>query len=363
MKKTITLILINCIIISKSAFSQNRLSAIQEYVELQVRLNHFSGVILVANKEKIIYHKAFGYADREWNISNTLESKFEIASLTKQFTAAAILKLEEQHKLSLTDKLSKYFPNYPYGDQVTLHMLLSHTSGIADYGASSKLSDLHRVALPKDSIIALLKTHPYQFTPGTKWSYSNYGYFLLGYIVEKVSKQSYEDYLNKYIIKNISLQNTSFNRIDSVLAFRVKGYSSSEKDGWKNAEFISMEIVYSAGALISTAKDLYSWQNALLDGKVVSKESLTKMTTSYLHNYGYGLGIDTFKNHRRIFHQGEIPGFTSFLGNFPNDKLSVVVLSNEGDDVTSMANALSSIMLGLPFEVPGKKRATGMGVH
>lgn len=353
MKKIIITTLVAFSLWPLTGFSQENYSAaIEKYMNAEVAVKQFSGCVLVANKTGIIYQKAFGFADREWEINNRIDSKFEIGSLTKQFTAAAILQLAEQHKLSLSDKLSKYFPGYPKGDNVTVHMLLDHTSGIADYTTLPRFNALHTLPLPKDSIIALFKNQPYSFSPGTKWSYSNSGYFLLGCIIEKVSGQSYSDFLKQHIINKAQLTNTAVNQTDSILNYRAKGYSMPEKGGWKNAEYFAMEFPFSAGSIISTAFDLYSWENALLKGDVISKTSVAQMTTPYLNHYGYGLIIDSVDNHRRFSHSGAIPGFTSYLANFPNDEVSIVILSNNDSQVEAIADGLSSIVFNRPFQMP-----------
>ena len=352
MKKIIFIALIGYIWPLSGAAQNNHTATIEKYMNAQVNIKEFSGVVLVSEKGKIIYHKAFGYADLEWNLANTLNSKFEIGSLTKQFTAAAILQLAEQRKLNLNDPLSAYFPGYPKGDSVTLDMLLNHTSGIADYTGLPSFYPLHTLPLAKDSVIALFKNQPYMFAPGTKWKYSNSGYFLLGCIIEKVSKQTYGDFLKNNILNKASMVSTGVNHIDSILAFRVKGYSRLESGAWRNAEYFSMEIPFSAGSLISTAQDLYLWQNALQKGKIISKESLAKMTIPYLNHYGYGLIIDSMENHRRISHSGAIPGYTSYMGNFPNEDISIIILSNNDSQVGAIAGGLSSILFNFPFQMP-----------
>lgn len=334
------------------AAQNNHPATIEKYMKAQANVKAFSGAVLIAEKGNIIYNKAFGYADREWNLVNTMDTKFEIGSLTKQFTAAAILQLAEQHKLNLNDKLSTYFPGYPKGDSVTLHMLLNHTSGIADYTGLPRFYPLHTLPLVRDSVIALFKNQPYTFAPGIRWNYSNSGYFLLGCIIEKVSKQSYGDFLKQNILNKTSMVSTAVNHIDSILAYRAKGYSRLESGGWRNAEYFSMEIPFSAGSLISTTQDLYHWEDALLKGKIISNESLSKMTTPYLNHYGYGLFIDTFQNHRRIAHSGAIPGYTSYLGNFPNEDISIIILSNDDSEVGAIAEGISSILFNLPFQMP-----------
>jgi len=326
-------------------------SLIDQYMQAQVTVNEFSGVILVANKGLIIYKKPFGYADREWKIPNSIETKFEIGSLTKQFTATAILQLAEQDKLNLNDKLSKYFPGYPKGDSVTLHMLLTQTSGIVDYTSIPEFYSLHTLPLKTDSVIALFKNKPYLFSPGSKWSYSNSNYFLLGCIIEKVTSKAYRSYMDE-IIKKAGLKNTFVNQLDSILDFRARGYSKLEKGGWKNSDYMSMELPYSAGSMISTVEDLFKWQNELLKGMIISKPMVSKMTTPNLNNYGYGLIIDSLANHVRISHAGAIPGFTSFLAAFPADRISIAVLSNDDCNSNVIGDAIASILFNIPVEIP-----------
>jgi CubicO group peptidase (beta-lactamase class C family) len=327
---------------------------IDNYMQAQVNINEFTGTVLVAQKGTIIYEKAFGMADREWNIPNTVQSKFEIGSITKQFTAACILQLAEQGKLSLDDKLSKYFADFPKADSVTIHMLLTHTSGIKDYTQVPEFSKVCTLRLEKDSMVALIKKQPFGFSPGTEWSYSSSGYFLLGYIIEKVSGKSYNDYVANNIIQKAGLKNTCVNRWDSILLYRAKGYRKTT-NGWKNAYYISMEGPYSAGAIISTIEDLYQWDNALFSNKIISAASFSKMTTPYKAHYGYGLFIDSFQHHLEIGHSGGINGFNSFLGRFPTDDVVVAGLSNEETANTEgIVNALAAIVFGIPVTVPYK---------
>ncbi|WP_295791968.1 serine hydrolase [Mucilaginibacter sp.] len=333
---------------------KNYPAMLNKYMQAQVNANDFSGAVLVAYKGNIIYKKGFGYADREWKLINTTDTKFQICSLTKQFTAAAILQLAEQRRLNLYDKLSAYFPGYPKGDSITLHMLLNHTSGIADYTGLPGFNAIRTQSLSKDSVIGLFKNQPYRFSPGTKWDYSNSNYFLLGYIIEKVTKQPYDVYLYKNVIQKAGLRNTAVNETDSVLANRAMGYTKAETGGWKNAEQFPTGLVYSAGSVISTITDLYNWQKALAGGKIVSPDMLAKMTTPYLKNYGYGLTIDTLEHHRRIWHGGAAPGFTSYLCSFPAEEISIVILSNNFSNSNLIGDALASILFDRPVQLPYK---------
>ena len=223
MKKIIVIIFL----FPLAVFAQkNYDSLLDNYMQAQVAVYDFSGAVLVAQKGKVIYEKAFGMANREWNIPNTVQTKFRIASITKQFTAAAILQLAEQGKLTLDDKLSKYFPDFPKGDSVTIHMLLNHTSGIKDFFKIPTFTTTVEV-LPysKDSVVAFFKNQPYDFSPGSQFRYNNSAYFLLGCIIEKVSGQTYSTYLNQNLITKAGLQNTSVNELDSILANRASGYT------------------------------------------------------------------------------------------------------------------------------------------
>ena len=331
-----------------SLAQKNISTLLDNYMQAQVNVNEFTGTVLVAQEGKIIYEKAFGMADREWNIPNTVQSKFEIGSITKQFTSACILQLAEQGKLSLDDKLSKYFADFPKADSVTIHMLLTHTSGIKNITEVPEFGKVAALHLEKDSVVALIKKQPYIFSPGTKWSYSSSGYFLLGYIIEKVSGKSYSDYVYNNVIQKAGLKNTCVNRWDSILLYRAKGYGKTT-GGWKNADYISMEGPYSAGAIISTIEDLYQWDNALFSNKIISAASFSKMTTPYKENYGYGLSIDSFQHHLEIGHNGGINGFSSFLGRFPTDDVVVAGLSNdETSNTTGIVNALAAIVFDIP---------------
>jgi CubicO group peptidase (beta-lactamase class C family) len=342
--------------LSFQASAQNTSSKLDHYMQAQAKVNEFSGVVLIAKKEVILYKQAFGFADRELNVRNTVDTKFQIGSITKQFTAASILQLVEQGKLSLDDKLIKYFPDFPKGDAVTLHMLLNHTSGIKDYTTLPEFWRKESLPFDHDQMISLFKNQPYDFLPGTKFNYSSSGYYLLGVVVEKLSQKSYSRYVLDNLILKTGLENTFVNRWDTIVANRAKGYSKT-KEGWKNAGYISMEGPYSAGAMISTVDDLYRWNTALFKGKVLSKTSFDLMTTPYLEYYGYGLEIDSLDSHFRIAHTGRISGFTSYLSYYPKTDVTVVTLSNDDQTYSaSIARALAAIVFNLEVSTPYKPK-------
>jgi CubicO group peptidase (beta-lactamase class C family) len=331
---------------------KNYPALLDNYAQAAFTVKDFNGTVLVMQKGKAIYKKAFGMADREWNIANTVNTKYRIGSVTKQFTAACILQLAEQGKLNLDDKLSKYISDYPKGDSITIHMLLNHTSGIKNYTAIPEFFPKAALPLSIDTMIALFKNKPFDFSPGTKWSYSNSGFFLLGVIVEKTSGKTFNNYLLDNIIKKLGLKNTLMDNLDSVLTYRAKGYGQNEQDVWQHAMYISMEGPYSAGAMVSTVDDLYRWTKALHNNQVISAASTKKMLTPYKENYGYGIGIDSLKTHKRVSHNGGIPGFASYLGYFPVDDICVAIISNNESNSTTLGIALSSIMYNLPVQIP-----------
>ncbi len=295
-------------------------------------------------------------ADRELNVPNTIQTKFEIGSITKQFTAASILQLVQAGKISLDDKLSKYFQDFPKADSVSIHMLLTHTSVIKNYTEIPEFSKIATLPFEKDTMVALIKKQPFDFSPGSQMHYSSSGYYLLGYIIEKVTGKSYSDYVFENVIQKAGLKNTCVNRWDSVLSYRAKGYWKTPTV-WKNAVYISMEGPYSAGAIISTIEDLYQWNNALFSDKILSPALFTKMITPYLNHYGYGLIIDTFQHHLRIAHKGGIPRFVSNLSRFPSDEVVLASLSNnQYTHIDGIVNTLACIILDIPLVTPYKHK-------
>jgi CubicO group peptidase (beta-lactamase class C family) len=341
---------------------KNYSKLIDDYMQAQVKVNHFNGNLLVTRKGTVLYEKSFGLADVEWKIPLTASTLFQVGSVTKQFTASAVMQLVEQGKVSLDDKLSTYFPGFPKGDSVTVHMLLNHTSGIFDYTEIDGFMNWAQLALSTDSLVARFKDRPYNFSPGTKWRYCNSGYFLLGMIIEKASGMSWRNFVYRNVIGKAGLQHTDINRWDSVMTGRARGY---ERAGEKviNAPYVSMEIPYAAGAIISTTHDLDQWTRALYKGKVVSPASLKKMTTPYMGKYGYALLIDSTGNHKRIWHNGGIPGFETYLGHYPDEDITIVVFSNFESGSTRIGTGIGGILFGEKVEMPGEKKGVALSAE
>lgn len=354
MKKIFFLLFLPVSSLAQKNYSQE----LDRYVQAQMNVKGFSGAVLVMKKNLVLLKKAYGLADREWNIANTTDTKFRIGSITKQFTAACILQLIEQGKLNPDDKLSKFIPGFPKGDSVTIHMLLNHTSGIASYTDIPEFVNVATLSWSKDSMISFFKSRPYNFSPGTKFQYNNSGFFLLGYIIEKVSGQSYNDYLRQHIFDKLGMMNTGVDRPDSILPKRARGYTKVTNK-FVNADYISPAWPFSAGILYSTPDDLYKWDRALYATTILSATSKQKMFMPGKSNYGYGIKIDSLENHLRIWHNGSIPGFLSNISRFVNDDVCIIVLSNDQINLSNtlpisdvVADGLADIVFGLPAEVP-----------
>jgi CubicO group peptidase (beta-lactamase class C family) len=281
-----------------------------------------------------VYERAHGFADLEFTVNADPETMFRIGSVTKQFTGAAIVKLAERGKLSVDDPLSRFLPDYPRGDEITLRHLLTHTGGVPNYtNLGPKWEQVVARELSHEELVALWKDMPLDFEPGTKWNYSNSGYYLLGMVIEKVSGQGYDAFLRDTFFDPLKLTRTRYDSNGEVLLNRAQGYGFAEGKFW-NDQLIGMSQPGAAGALISTAGDLVRWQLALVGGKVVAPASFEEMTLPYLledgsdSHYGFGLMIAPQIGLPCISHGGGIFGFNSYLAYWPEEKLSISVISN-----------------------------------
>lgn len=304
-------------------------AAVDEVANAYVDAGLFSGTILVAKDGKPILRKGYGLANREWSVAATPETKFRLGSITKQFTAAAILQLAEQGKLSLDDPISRYYPQAPASwSPITLKHLLTHTSGIPSYTSlPGFFGSPQRIDRTPAEIVALTQDKPLEFKPGEKFSYDNTGYVLLGYVIEKVSGQTYQAYLQDHIFGPLGLKNTGYDDTAIVLPQRAAGYTVAAGKP-RNAPYLAMSLPYAAGSLYSTVDDLLTWQQALQAGKVIKPASLAAMFTDQGFGYGYGQFISKVNGRRMWAHAGGINGFSTDLVLFPDQGVSLIILSN-----------------------------------
>jgi D-alanyl-D-alanine carboxypeptidase len=301
--------------------------------------------VAVARGDRMVIERGAGMADLEWNQPADARTVFRIGSLTKQFTAAAIMKLVEQGKIGLDDPLSKYVPEFDLqGHTVTIRQMLTHSSGIPNYTAQPGFfANKSPLALSEADVLKLVNGVPFDFAPGTKWNYSNTNYFLLGMIVEKVSGRTYADFMEQELFDPLGLRHTRYGWNGPIIAHRAQGYSYDVATGLRsNAAPIGMTIPGGAGGLVSTAGDLLRWQIALTTGRAVSPASFKAMTGSPVKigqgdaAYGFGLMEDSIGGQHRIWHNGGINGFNSVLTWWPGLGLRTAVISNS-EDLSSQA--------------------------
>jgi CubicO group peptidase (beta-lactamase class C family) len=294
--------------------------------------------VLIAQDGKIMYQKGFGFANLENRVPITVETKFRIGSITKQFTGAAILKLQEAGLLNVQDPLSKFMPDYPRGNEVTIHQLLTHISGIHSYTNKPDFLQTVTVEAKPESLIASFRNDKYDFDPGTQWRYNNSGYFLLGYIIAKTANEPYETYLKKNFFTPLDMKDTGEHRWSDILTHEATGYSYLDGK-FQKAQNWDMSRAGGAGALYSTVTDLYRWNEAVFNGKVLSEKSLTAAFTpvtlkdggkpqTFGGGYGYGWGMSDFRGVKEISHGGGLHGFVTNLARYPEHNMTITVLTN-----------------------------------
>jgi CubicO group peptidase (beta-lactamase class C family) len=331
------------VFVAAASFAQDA-AQLDQVVQTHVQNKTFMGSVLVARDGKVILSKGYGFANLEWNVPNTPTTKFRLGSITKQFTAASILLLEERGKLKLEDQIKTHWPDAPVAwDRITIFNLLTHSSGIPNFTSLAEYKTLQLADTSPVKTIATVRDRPLDFFPGEKMSYSNSGYIVLGYIIEKITGGSYEQFVRDNIFMPLGMKDSGYDSNNAIIERRAAGYSPSP-NGPINAGFIHMSVPHAAGALYSTTEDLLRWEQGLFGGKVLSAASLKKMTTPFKNNYALGVVVQTTTGSRVIQHGGGIDGFNTFLAYYPDDKLTVVVLANiNGQAPTAIASKLASV--------------------
>ena len=275
-------------------------------------------VALVAQGGEILFLGAAGMADLELGVPLAPDMVFEIGSITKQFTAAAIMMLAEEGKLSVADPITKQLSDYPaYGDSITIEHLLTHTSGIVSYtGIPGYMATKVMQDVTPADLIAVFRDLPVEFAPGARWVYNNSGYILLGAIIAAASGMPYAEFVQQRIFEPLGMQQAYYGSSSRIIPRRASGYDGGE-DGVVNQRYLSFTQPYAAGSLMMTVEDWHRWSRALFGGDVVSAESLERMTTPFVltngdtTQYGYGLGVGDVRGHRTIRHGGGIFGFAT----------------------------------------------------
>ncbi|MFD2287854.1 serine hydrolase [Pedobacter petrophilus] len=331
-----TLLILSLIICSSfnNLFAQNLETKIDSAIKTVFNDPTGPGVVfMVAKKGKIIYQKAFGKANLELDANLHTDNVFELGSMTKQFTAVAVLMLEEQGKLNVNDPVSKYIPDYPSGDKITIHHLLTHTSGIKDFTKMKSLSDISQKDMTPKMMVDYFKNEPLDFAPGEKFEYDNSGYVLLGYIIELVSGETYEDFITGHIFKKVGMDQSLYASDRKVIRKRAYGYHKKSY-GYVNKTVISFSVPFSSGSLMSTMGDMLKWQNALNHNVLLNGAETKKAFSKYQLNdgkeftYGYGWHIKDINGTPTREHGGSIFGFKTMGVYIPEEDIYVLGLSN-----------------------------------
>ncbi len=355
MKKLAVLIAALCVVIV--SFSQDMSAKLDTILSTYAHLHKFNGSVLVAKKGILLLNKGYGYRNAAGKVVNDENTIYQLGSITKQFTAAIILKLQEEKKLSVQDKLSKYFPAYPKGDSITIEQLLTHTSGIYNYTQNGDFMS-KEVTNPanREKIMALFKDKPLDFSPGTGWNYSNSGYSLLGYIIEIVAKKPYEEVVRKYIFTPLQMTHSGFDFTHLKSTEKATGYFKLDSPNAAPAPIVDSSVSFSAGAIYSTTGDLYRWHKALLTNTILTKAQQEKAYTPVRNKYGYGWGIDSLEGKRRVGHGGGIHGFITNIARVPEDDVCIVLLSNASDQtLEEITKTLFNVLYNKPYELPKER--------
>ncbi|MFH2049949.1 MAG: serine hydrolase [bacterium] len=337
---------------------QEIIDNLNHYLDSAHELWGFNGSVLISWNNRVVLNKSYGMANVEFNIPNTSHTKFFIGSLTKQFTAAAIMILEQRGLIDLHKPIKTYLPdfNHPDNNKITIHHLLTHSSGLPNYTDDIDLYFKRTKDITQEQLLKLFENEKLLFKPGTDFYYSNTGYVILGAIIEKVSGQSYEAFLHKEIFNPLGMKNSGYGRREAALPQRADGYTFYEFGQLVDALPIDFAFLHSAGALYSTVEDLQKWNKALDEGKILTKKTIKKMNIPYINNYGYGWIMESRYGYLHQYHGGQIDGYNTFMGRWPQLGLCIIVFSNDDmAPVKKIARGLAAICLSKGCEFPIKK--------
>ncbi|PZO46348.1 MAG: serine hydrolase [Phormidesmis priestleyi] len=338
-----------------------RIARIDTYLNALFQAGEFSGSVAIACDKADIITRSYGLSNREHEVLNTPQTRFRIGSLTKQFTAVSILQLQEKGLLNVHSPISNYLPSYPRCENITVHHLLSHTSGIPEYldpGAFSDFFEWMQLPTTLGHLVDRFKDLPLEFVPGEKFKYGNSGYALLAQIIESLTQQPYADYLQVNVLDPLALRNTGQEIPLAVITHLAQGYVPIQGDVYLQASPFDLSIAQGAGGLYSTVADLVKWNQWLCgkdaDRRVLGQAARAMMLTPVVQIdiaetpdafYCYGVALDTYLERSRIHHLGGISGFASALAYYPKEKLTIAVLSNfEAATVQSIGEELATIM-------------------
>ena len=341
-----------CLVLVNTIQAQKLTKKIDEAMEQFIKLDQFSGSILVAKDGKVLYGRAFGEADKDHHVKNTLKTKFNIGSIGKTFTGISIMQLVERGQLKVSDPVIKYLEDFPYGEKITIHHLLTHTSGTANYFSHpdfrTKMYNIRSVS----ETLPLIYDQELRFNkPGERFSYSNSGIVILGAVIEKITGQRYADYIKENILIPAEMYDTGINYLDEIIENRASGYHKSPS-GKFSRNIFRMPPANSDGGIETTAEDFLKYDQALYGDKLLSEESKQKMFTPFKNNYGYCILIDNRHGNKVVGHGGGTVGVSASFERYLNDKYVFIVLSNYSNVARNVAKTIEAIVFGEKYELP-----------
>jgi len=340
--------------LTTTIFAQTQEQKLEQLMQAYSETGKLNGTVLITQKGKTLLNKGYGLRNITENLPNDPNVIFQIGSVTKQFTAAIILKLQEHKKLSLLDKVSMYFPDYPNGDKIRIEHLLTHSSGIFNYTDDREFMQTKAMKpITHKDMINTFKDKPLKFVPGSDFEYSNSNYILLGYIIEMLTNKPYEKVVEQMIFKPLKMKSSGFDFNKLQKSAKAKGYIVYSKENNKESDEFDPTVSYAAGGMYTTTADLDKWLTELSSGKVISQESYIKMITPYKNKYGYGNYINNFAGKTLVAHGGLTFGYTSYAGRVLEDHLNIIILNNIPNYIINdIANNILAIIYDKPYKLP-----------
>jgi len=332
--------------------SNSNISKMEECIERAVELNLFSGCVLVAKNGDVLFSKCCGESNKEYHISNALNTKFNVASITKPFTATAIMILSQKELLNLCDPVVDYLEDFPLGDKISIYHLLTHTAGLGDYEVDPEyVTNMNNIRNLQDILAIVYKRDRLFHEPGKDMAYSNSGAVVLGAIIEEITGKSYSTFLEESIFSPLNMSNTCHRYPEDVVENRASGYIRKMSGGYKNTHSLVTPPSPATG-LLTTVEDLLLFDQALYKDDLLDEKHKKTMFTPFMKNYACGWGVFERFGNTVTGHSGGQPGFSSWFRRYTNDKYTIIILSNFDSGADSIFPAIEAILFGRDYEVP-----------
>jgi len=352
--KTALSVLIMCAVNLSSAFAQSLNETIESVMAEFMQLDQFSGTVLLAKEGDILFAKAYGEADKDFHVKNTLQTKYNIGSAGKTFTGIAIMQLAEAGKLSVDDPVIDILSDFPFGNKIKIKHLLTHTSGIYNYFAHPDFQQKKYTIRSVSDALPLIYDQNLRFeTPGEKFFYSNSGIVILGAVIEKITGQKYQDYIKENILIPVGMQESGIHFLEDIVENRAVGYTKTIRGNYKKNIF-SVPPANADGGMETTVLDLLKYDQALYDTVLLNKESRIKLFTPFKKDYAFCWGVEHIYNNTVVGHSGGAPGVSAIFRRYLTDHYTLIVLSNYSNSAFPVANTIEAIIFKADYTKPRK---------